>query len=359
MNGNRSRTTWPHCPPTVSTGTLTPPTHRFWRTKQTPPQPARQFTTSSSPYAPPARSARTDSSCLAHPGVEQVEVGLPAVSLVVLPAALDPVAVTANGLREALVEGLTFAPEHPLAVADAHLVDGADGPVVGVELVVGAIGGIAAIDADAVGRLRHLYGRTLEQQLAALEPLEGGRGLSRPRLAAGRCCHLAPLTDQHLHLLQRLLRGRLIHGYPLSRLTSGLINLDDHAIIADGLQLSQLECMHADAGEEALAVSDHDREDHRPQPLHGRSQAGCLWAAVALARRLHPVRLSRLLLGLSARCDAVGQSRTFQVTREFMRSLQALLRYRWPGICRRLLWLHFYSQSIRLDASIVVRACHT
>ena len=29
MNGNRSRTTSPHCRPTVSTVTLTPPTHRL------------------------------------------------------------------------------------------------------------------------------------------------------------------------------------------------------------------------------------------------------------------------------------------------------------------------------------------
>ena len=54
--------------------------------------------------------------------------------------------------------------------------------------------------------------------------------------------------------------------------------------------------MHVDAGEKALAVSDHDREDHRLQPLHGRSQAGCLWSAAlarllpALARLLHAVR---------------------------------------------------------------------
>src|SRR5215217_3947249 len=126
MNGNRSRTTWQRCRPTVSTVTLTPPTHRFWRTKQTPPQPARPFTTSSSPYALPARSARTDSSCLAHPGVDQIEVGLPAVSLVVLPAALDPVAVLADPCGEALVEGLDIVSEFPLAVADAHLVDAAE-----------------------------------------------------------------------------------------------------------------------------------------------------------------------------------------------------------------------------------------
>ena len=66
-----------------------------------------------------------DPGCLAHPGVGQVECSLPAVSLVVLSAGLDPVAVRADGRGEALVEGLALAPELPLAVADAHLVDAA------------------------------------------------------------------------------------------------------------------------------------------------------------------------------------------------------------------------------------------
>src|SRR4029450_10552518 len=101
---------------------------------------------------------------LAPPGVDQVEVGLPAVSLVVLPAALDPVAVLADGCREALVEGLAIAPKPPLAIADAHLVDAADVPVVGIELVVGAVGSIAAVDADAVGRLRHFHRPTLNDE---------------------------------------------------------------------------------------------------------------------------------------------------------------------------------------------------
>jgi hypothetical protein len=34
--------------------------------------------------------------------------------------------------------------------------------------------------------------------------------------------------------------------------------LDDHAIIADGFRVIQLEGMHLDAVEEALAFSDHD-----------------------------------------------------------------------------------------------------
>src|SRR5688572_331472 len=163
-----------------------------------------------------------DPGCLAHPGVDQVEIGLPAVSFVVLPAALDLVAVLADGRSEALVEGLALAPELPLALADAHLVDAADVPVVCVELVVGAVGGIAAVDTDAVGRLRHLHGRTLKQKLATLEPFEGGLGLSRPRLAAGRCRRLVPLADQHLDLLERLLRGRLVHGPLLPAYSLGL-----------------------------------------------------------------------------------------------------------------------------------------
>jgi hypothetical protein len=64
--------------------------------------------------------------CLAQHGVDQVEVGLPAVSLVVLPAALDPVAVLADPCGEALVEGLDIVSEFPLAPADAHLVDAAE-----------------------------------------------------------------------------------------------------------------------------------------------------------------------------------------------------------------------------------------
>jgi hypothetical protein len=53
--------------------------------------------------------------------------------------------------------------------------------------------------------------------------------------------------------------------YPLSGLLPGLIDLDNHAIIADRRQVSQLEGMHVDAVEEALALSDHDREDHQPE----------------------------------------------------------------------------------------------
>src|SRR5207247_7608099 len=83
--------------------------------------------------------------------VDQVEIGLPAVALVELPAPLDPVAVVADAGGEALIERRALAPELPLAVADAHLVDAADVPLVGVELVIGTVGGVAAVDRDAVG----------------------------------------------------------------------------------------------------------------------------------------------------------------------------------------------------------------
>src|SRR5215210_9050906 len=163
-----------------------------------------------------------DTRRLAQSAVDQVEVGFPAVSLVVLPAALDFVAVLADGRGEALVERLALAPQLPLAVADAHLVDAADVPVVGVELVVAAVAGAAAVDTDAIGRLRHLHGGTLEQKVAALQPFEGALGLTRPWLAADRCRRLAPLTDQHLERLERLLRSRLIHGHPSSKCSWGL-----------------------------------------------------------------------------------------------------------------------------------------
>ena len=47
-----------------------------------------------------------DPGCPAHPVVDQIEVSLPAVSLVLLPATLDPVAVLADGRGEAPVEQL-------------------------------------------------------------------------------------------------------------------------------------------------------------------------------------------------------------------------------------------------------------
>jgi hypothetical protein len=67
------------------------------------PQRLRALETSTS-RVPGLITQPRDPGCLAHPGVDQVEVGLPAVSLVVLPA-LDPVAVLADGCGEALLKG--------------------------------------------------------------------------------------------------------------------------------------------------------------------------------------------------------------------------------------------------------------
>jgi hypothetical protein len=60
-SGNRRRSTWPHCRPTVFiVSPRPPPTNRSSTTKPTPPQPARPFTTSSRRYARPNHSPRAD-----------------------------------------------------------------------------------------------------------------------------------------------------------------------------------------------------------------------------------------------------------------------------------------------------------
>ena len=130
-----------------------------------------------------------------------------------------------------------------------------------------------------VGRLRHRHGRTLKQKLAALEPFERGLGLSRPRLPPAGVADWLHSSTSTFHLLERQLRGRLTHGHPLSGLLPGLVDLDDHAIIAAGLHVSQLEAWMS--VEEALAVSDHDREDHQPELVRpnpdptGSARAAC------------------------------------------------------------------------------------
>src|SRR4051794_30352543 len=148
---------------------------------------------------------------LLDPPVGQVEVGPPAVALVDLPAALDRVAVVHEAAREALIEGFSLAPEPPLAVADRHLVDAADVPVVRVELVVAPIGGVGAHDADAVRRLGHLDLRALDQQPALRGPLEAGPRLARPGIAAGWDRLQVPVTDQGLERFEGGFSGWLIH----------------------------------------------------------------------------------------------------------------------------------------------------
>src|SRR5215216_5123401 len=94
--------------------------------------------------------------------VGKVKVGLPRVPVRrLLPAAGDRVAVIADRRSEALRERLALAPESPLPVFDAHLVDTADTALVGVELEVGTVRGVASHDRDAVGCLGHVHCRAL------------------------------------------------------------------------------------------------------------------------------------------------------------------------------------------------------
>src|SRR5919202_5446125 len=86
--------------------------------------------------------------------VGEVKVGLPRAAVRrLLPAAGDRVAVIADRPGKALRERFALAPELPLLVSDAHLVDAADAAVVGVELEVGPVGGVASHNRDAVGYL--------------------------------------------------------------------------------------------------------------------------------------------------------------------------------------------------------------
>src|ERR671915_1350663 len=92
--------------------------------------------------------------------VGEVKVGLPRAAVRrLLPATSDRVAVIADRRGEALRERCALAPELPLPVSDAHLVDAAYAAVVGVELEVGPVRGVAAHDRDAVGGFGHLHRR--------------------------------------------------------------------------------------------------------------------------------------------------------------------------------------------------------
>src|SRR5215211_6734627 len=164
--------------------------------------------------------------CPSSPGfdlsVDQVEVGLVVRAVLrLLPAAGDRVPLVLEPAGEALGEGRALAPEPPLAVADAHLVDAADASIVGVELVVAPVRGVASHDRDSVGRLGHLHRRPLDQVRAGVMPLDRGPRLARPGFAARRDRLQRPLPDQRLQLLQRLLRGGLIHPAPSSTPPAG------------------------------------------------------------------------------------------------------------------------------------------
>src|SRR5262249_21735478 len=128
-----------------------------------------------------------------------------------LPAPGNPPAAVLEPPGETLRERLALAPEPPLATTDAHLVDPADAAIVGIELVVGPVGCIAADQPHATGCLRHLDRPALDQVGARVVPLERRPRLAGPRLAAGRRRLHTPLADQQLEPGERLLRGGLIH----------------------------------------------------------------------------------------------------------------------------------------------------
>jgi hypothetical protein len=80
-------------------------------------------------------------------------------------------------------ERVAFAPELPLAVADAHLIDTADAAIVGVELEVGPVRRVAADDRDDVRRGEQVDRRARNHVRPGLVPLEAGPCFARPALA--------------------------------------------------------------------------------------------------------------------------------------------------------------------------------
>src|SRR5918995_1231526 len=151
--------------------------------------------------------------------VGEVKVGLPRAAVRrLLPAAGDGVAVIADRRGEALRERCALAPELPLPVSDAHLVDAADAALVGVELEVGPVRGVAPHDRDAVGCLGHLYRRARHQVRSRVMPLDRGPCLTWPRRPVWRLGLEGPFADERLEPLQRLLCSWLIHRFvPSSR----------------------------------------------------------------------------------------------------------------------------------------------
>src|ERR687895_1092303 len=107
--------------------------------------------------------------------VGKVKIGLPGAAVRrLLPAAGDRVAIITDRRAEALRERFALAPELPLPVSDAHLVDAADAALVGVELEVGPVRGVASHDRDAVRCLGHLHRRTLDQVCSRVVPFDRG-----------------------------------------------------------------------------------------------------------------------------------------------------------------------------------------
>src|SRR5918997_6190676 len=149
---------------------------------------------------------------LPDPAVGEVEIGLPLAPVRrLLPAAHDRVAVVADRRREALRKRYALAPELPPPVSDAHLVDAADAALVGVELEVSPVCGVAAHDRDAVGCPGHVHRRALYQVRPRVVPLDRRPGLARPRRPARRPGLEGPFADQRLEPPQRLLCGWLVH----------------------------------------------------------------------------------------------------------------------------------------------------
>src|SRR3712207_6467548 len=147
---------------------------------------------------------------LPDPAVGEVEIGLPPAPVRrLLPAARDRVTVVADRRREALRERYALATELPPPVPDAHLVDAADAALVGVELEVGPVRGVAAHDRDGIGRPGHR--RALHQVRPRVVPFDLRPGLARPRRPARRPGLEGPFADQRLEPPQRLLCGWLVH----------------------------------------------------------------------------------------------------------------------------------------------------
>src|SRR5918994_4440141 len=142
----------------------------------------------------------------------EVKIGLPLQPcLRFFPASHDRVAVIADRRAEALRERFTFAPELPLTVFDAHLVDAAYAALVGVELEVGPVRGVASHDRDAVGSLRHVHRRALHQVCSRVVPFDRRPCLARPRRPVRRLGLEGPFAYQRLEPLERLLCGWLVH----------------------------------------------------------------------------------------------------------------------------------------------------
>src|SRR5215203_6985518 len=156
---------------------------------------------------------------LPHLAVGKVKVGLPRAPVRrLLPAAYDRVAVVADRRGESLRKRFALAPELPLPVCDAHLVDAADAALVGVELEVGPVRSVASHDRDGVGCLGHLHRRALHQVCSRVMPFDRGPCLARPRRPDWWLGLEDPFADQRLEPLERLLCGWLVHRFvPSSR----------------------------------------------------------------------------------------------------------------------------------------------